>query len=105
MIEYLADIVKKDNINFTDALKVNYSEFIAERGISEELWLVSNLPYNVSTPLLLLFLQTPEIKYMTLMFLSSLRYISSYYEFISLLGTTHRIIYKNNIKPLQFCVS
>jgi 16S rRNA (adenine1518-N6/adenine1519-N6)-dimethyltransferase len=68
MIEYLQDIVKEGNINFTDALQVNYSEFIKERGLDENLWLVSNLPYNVSTPLLLMFLQTPEIKYMTLMF-------------------------------------
>lgn len=68
MIEYLGDIVKEGNINFTDALEVDYSEFIKERNIGEELWLVSNLPYNVSTPLLLMFLQTPEIKYMTLMF-------------------------------------
>jgi len=68
MIDYLGDIVKEGNINFTDALKVDYSEFIKERGIDEDLWLVSNLPYNVSTPLLLMFLQTPEIKYMTLMF-------------------------------------
>lgn len=68
MIEYLGDIVKDGNINFIDALKINYSEFIKERGIEEDLWLVSNLPYNVSTPLLIMFLQTPEIKYMTLMF-------------------------------------
>lgn len=68
MIEYLKDIVKEDNINFTDALSVNYSEFIKENKIEEDLWLVSNLPYNVSTPLLLMFLKTPEIKYMTLMF-------------------------------------
>lgn len=68
MEEYIEQFVDKENINFTDALEVNYSEFIKERGLDKNLWLVSNLPYNVSTPLLLLFLQTPEIKYMTLMF-------------------------------------
>jgi 16S rRNA (adenine1518-N6/adenine1519-N6)-dimethyltransferase len=68
MIEYLGEILPEQNIYFGDALEVDYSEFIKERGIADELWLVSNLPYNVSTPLLLKFLQTPEIKYMTLMF-------------------------------------
>ncbi len=68
MQEYLEQFVKKDNINFTDALKVNYSEFIKERKLENNLWLVSNLPYNISTPLLILFLKCPEIKFMTLMF-------------------------------------
>lgn len=68
MIEYLKPILPSENILFTDALEINYQEFIRERNLGEELWLVSNLPYNVSTPLLLKFLQVPEIKYMTLMF-------------------------------------
>ncbi len=68
MIEYLGDILPADHITFTDALNVDFSEYINERGIAKDLWLVSNLPYNVSTPLLIKFLQTPEIKYMTLMF-------------------------------------
>ena len=68
MSEYLGDIVKKENINFGDALKFDYSEFIKERGLEQDLWLVSNLPYNVASPLLVKFLQVPEIKYMTLMF-------------------------------------
>lgn len=68
MIDYLYPLLKRENITFADALKVDYSEYINERKISDELWLVSNLPYNVSTPLLIKFLQVPEIKYMTLMF-------------------------------------
>lgn len=68
MIEYLAPIVKEDNILFTDALALDFQEFIDEKAIGEDTWLVSNLPYNISTPLLLKFLQTPSIKFMTLMF-------------------------------------
>lgn len=68
MVDYLGPILSSESINFTDALQIDYSEFINEKKISEELWLVSNLPYNISTPLLMKFLKTPEIKYMTLMF-------------------------------------
>lgn len=68
MIEYLKDILPENHIHFTDALSIDYSDYIKEKNISEDLWLVSNLPYNISTPLLLKFLITPEIKYMTLMF-------------------------------------
>ncbi|WP_412470272.1 MULTISPECIES: 16S rRNA (adenine(1518)-N(6)/adenine(1519)-N(6))-dimethyltransferase RsmA [unclassified Halobacteriovorax] len=68
MIEYLGPIVKEENILFTDALALDFDQFISDKNISDELWLVSNLPYNISTPLLLKFLQTPAIKYMTLMF-------------------------------------
>ncbi|MFG1523881.1 16S rRNA (adenine(1518)-N(6)/adenine(1519)-N(6))-dimethyltransferase RsmA [Halobacteriovorax sp. RZ-3] len=68
MIEYLAPIVKAENINFTDALAFDFEAFIGEKGLGDKTWLVSNLPYNISTPLLLKFLQTPSIKYMTLMF-------------------------------------
>ena len=68
MQEYIEQFISSDCINFTDALEVNYSEFIKERGLDKNLWLVSNLPYNVSTPLLLLFIKSSEIKYMTLMF-------------------------------------
>ncbi len=68
MIEYLGPIVKEENILFTDALALDFDQFINDKGIGEECWLVSNLPYNISTPLLLKFLQTPKIKYMTLMF-------------------------------------
>lgn len=68
MAEYLTPILSNEVINFTDALALDYTQFIDERAIKEELWLVSNLPYNISTPLLIKFLQTPSIKFMTLMF-------------------------------------
>jgi 16S rRNA (adenine1518-N6/adenine1519-N6)-dimethyltransferase len=67
--EYLKKFIKEEQINLTDALDVNYQEFLKEKEIDDKkVWLVSNLPYNVGSPLLVKFLQVPEIKYMTLMF-------------------------------------
>jgi len=52
-----------------DALNINLSDFYKEKKIDgKSIWLVSNLPYNVASPLLINFLQSPEIKFMTLMF-------------------------------------
>jgi 16S rRNA (adenine1518-N6/adenine1519-N6)-dimethyltransferase len=67
--EYLEKFVPKENIHIHDALEWNLEEGFKEWGWShQEIWLVSNLPYNVSTPLLISFLKAPSIKYMTLMF-------------------------------------
>lgn len=66
---YLEQFIKKDQIHMGDALALSLSDFIKEKNIAQKnVWMVSNLPYNISTPLLINFLQTPEIKYMTLMF-------------------------------------
>lgn len=67
--EYLRQFINDDQITITDALQVNLSAFFAEKNISnEDIWLVSNLPYNIGSPLLINFIQAPEIKMMTLMF-------------------------------------
>lgn len=67
--EYLRQFINEDQITLTDALAVNLSEWFKEKNIAaKKIWLVSNLPYNISTPLLINFLQATEIKYMTLMF-------------------------------------
>lgn len=67
--EYLVQFIEDDQITITDALTVNLSEFFREKAIADKnIWLVSNLPYNVGSPLLINFLQAPEIKMMTLMF-------------------------------------
>ncbi len=67
--EYLEKFVAKENIHICDALEWNLEEGFAEWGWQDkDIWLVSNLPYNVSTPLLIAFLKAPSIKYMTLMF-------------------------------------
>lgn len=66
---YLEQFISKDQITMTDALQVRLSNFFAEKNIADKkIWLVSNLPYNVGSPLLINFLQAPEIKFMTLMF-------------------------------------
>ena len=66
---YLQQFIKEDQITLTDALQVNLTNYFKEKEIADKnIWLVSNLPYNVASPLLINFLQAPEIKYMTLMF-------------------------------------
>jgi len=67
--EYLKKFIGEDQINLTDALDVDYCEFFKEKEFDQKkIWLVSNLPYNVGSPLLVKFLQVSDIKYMTLMF-------------------------------------
>lgn len=69
--EYLQEILPDDRVLFSDALNVNLNSFINDHYSEQErehLWLVSNLPYNVSVPLTLLFTKEPMIEVMTLMF-------------------------------------
>lgn len=56
------------NVHIGDALDVNLDEFIKTTFPGKEVMLVSNLPYNVSVPLLTKFIATPAITCMTLMF-------------------------------------
>ena len=56
------------NVYIGDALEVNLELFLKETFGSKEVLLVSNLPYNVSVPLLTKFIATPAITRMTLMF-------------------------------------
>lgn len=67
--EYLKEHVQPEKIYFTDALKFNWEEFVCANALEDKkIWLVSNLPYNVSAPLFVSFLKVPQIHYMTLMF-------------------------------------
>lgn len=71
--EYLAPFVEEGKIHIQDALSFDFEASFKEWGWLEEgeekkIWMVSNLPYNVSTPLLIMFLKAPSIRYMTLMF-------------------------------------
>jgi 16S rRNA (adenine1518-N6/adenine1519-N6)-dimethyltransferase len=67
--ELLKEFVAEENIILTDALEVNWEELIGARfGAGPGIWLASNLPYNVATPLLVAFLQAPSLSFMTLMF-------------------------------------
>ena len=66
-VELLAPIVGMENVYNQDALEFNWPAFF-EKNKFENIWLVSNLPYNVSVPLTLSFLRIPQIKNMTLMY-------------------------------------
>lgn len=69
--EILEDILPTQRIAMQDALNIDFNQFISDQFVKEErgnLWLVSNLPYNVSAPLTLTFIQAEEIKYMSLMY-------------------------------------
>jgi 16S rRNA (adenine1518-N6/adenine1519-N6)-dimethyltransferase len=66
---YLEQFLKTEQITMDDALQIHLSRFFEDKGLSgKKIWLVSNLPYNIATPLLVNFLQAPEIEFMTLMF-------------------------------------
>lgn len=66
-VELLSPVVGPLNIYLQDALEFDWGTFLKEKGF-KRIWLVSNLPYNVSVPLTLSFLRIPEIHHMTLMY-------------------------------------
>lgn len=67
--EYLTPHLSHSQITFGDALQIDWKNFLEERSLSgKNIWLVSNLPYNISVPLTIQFLQIPEIKFMSLMY-------------------------------------
>lgn len=66
-VELLSPIVGIDNVFNLDALTFNWNEFLSKHDF-KNIWLVSNLPYNVSVPLTLSFLRIPQITNMTLMY-------------------------------------
>ncbi|MCO4793263.1 MAG: ribosomal RNA small subunit methyltransferase A [Bacteriovoracaceae bacterium] len=68
MVEYLKEHISGDKIMITDALEVDLESYFNNLGWKGNIWLVSNLPYNVSVPLLTKFIQSPSISKMTLMF-------------------------------------
>lgn len=66
-VEILSPVVGAENIYRQDALEFDWQAFLNEKGF-KSVWLVSNLPYNVSVPLTLSFLRIPQITHMTLMY-------------------------------------
>lgn len=66
-VELLSPIVGSDHVFNQDALEFNWDDFLQKTNF-QNIWLVSNLPYNVSVPLTLSFLRIPQIKNMTLMY-------------------------------------
>lgn len=65
--ELLKPVVGENNVHMGDALEFDWARFLAKEKF-KSIWLVSNLPYNVSVPLTLSFLRIPEITHMTLMY-------------------------------------
>lgn len=66
-VELLDPIVGTEHIFRQDALLFDWNSFLQKHQF-KSIWLVSNLPYNVSVPLTTSFLRIPEIKHMTLMY-------------------------------------
>lgn len=66
--EYLDQFIKNNQITMGDALQIDMETFVQEKFGNKKLWLVSNLPYNIASPLLINFLKAPSIQLMTLMF-------------------------------------
>src|SRR5690606_13769425 len=66
-VDILSRVVQPQNIFQSDALVFNWEEFLQKNDF-KSIWLVSNLPYNVSVPLTLKFLRVKEITHMTLMY-------------------------------------
>ncbi len=65
---YLEKFIKPEQIVMKDALEVNLQDLLEENHFPKNnLWVVSNLPYNISVPLTLKFLSTPSLEKMTLM--------------------------------------
>ena len=60
----LQSLLPNDSIIWEDALKVDFNNLF----IGKETWLVSNLPYNTATPLLIKSLKVSKVSTMTLMF-------------------------------------
>ncbi len=61
----LSPLLSPQQIFWQDALLLDWKEVLHQH---HNVGLISNLPYNVSVPLLILFLQHPQLAYLTLMF-------------------------------------
>ena len=65
---YLEEWISNNQIVWGDALEANLSDLIDSKSFpKKDIWMVSNLPYNISVPLTLKFTKASEIKFMTLM--------------------------------------
>jgi 16S rRNA (adenine1518-N6/adenine1519-N6)-dimethyltransferase len=68
-IPTLKDLIGDQFVFHQDALEFNWQMFIKDHiKQNQKIWLVSNLPYNISVPLLISFTQNQEISYLSLMF-------------------------------------
>lgn len=69
MIENLKNYAPENHIFHQDALKFEWEQWLQQFQLTDQsIWLVSNLPYNISVPLLISFTQVPQLTFLTLMF-------------------------------------
>jgi 16S rRNA (adenine1518-N6/adenine1519-N6)-dimethyltransferase len=66
-VEALSQITSPERVFRQDALEFDWQNFLTAQPY-KNIWLVSNLPYNISVPLTLSFLRIPQIVNMTLMY-------------------------------------
>lgn len=67
--EIHSDLLTSEQIIIADAMKIDLGQILQQHFPSAaHVWLVSNLPYNASSQLLVNFLPLIKIQYMTLMF-------------------------------------
>lgn len=64
--EYLTPLENVKKIFYEDALKFDWINFCKQN--PGKIWMVSNLPYNISSQLFISFLKVPAITHMTLMY-------------------------------------
>ena len=66
----LGEFLKAEQIVHADALAIDWEEFISTREDlrGKKVWLVSNLPYNISAPLTINFVKSGAITFMSLMY-------------------------------------
>jgi 16S rRNA (adenine1518-N6/adenine1519-N6)-dimethyltransferase len=68
-IPTLKDLLGDEFVFHQDALAFDWKNFLKDHyRLDQKVWLVSNLPYNISVPLLISFTQNKEISYLSLMF-------------------------------------
>jgi 16S rRNA (adenine1518-N6/adenine1519-N6)-dimethyltransferase len=66
-ISHLKQLVGDENVTHQDAMEVELEELFKQWSWTQDIWLVSNLPYNVAAPLMIRFFPIMPIQKMTLM--------------------------------------
>lgn len=66
---HLNQLLSKEQIIIADAMEINWPKLLSQLNIKDQtIWLVANLPYNISVPLYINLLECSNFTYMTLMF-------------------------------------
>lgn len=66
-ISFLSELVGTENVLHSDAMDIELTTKFEQWKWQENIWLVSNLPYNVAAPLMIKFFPIMPIEKMTLM--------------------------------------